>query len=197
VVGILVTGAGLVTIGFGIRINEFSLGHTLIIAGTTGLAGGLVLIGLAAAVSTLARIAEVLSVWPHEQNQRPESAAPEFGTVEVRPAAPRPAEPRPIETRPAELRLAEPRPIETKPMADAALDVSASAIERLRSSMARPPKPEMVAEVDDVPLSPGTPPSKSAQNGAGREASATVDGPARNVGSAADTVRGKRLDFLF
>jgi len=82
-------------------------------------------------------------------------------------------------------------------VANAALDVSASAIERLRSGIVRPPKPEMVAETEDVPLSPGTPPSRSAQNGAGREASATIDGPARNSGSAADTVKGKRLDFLF
>ena len=90
VVGILVTVAGLVTIGFGIRADEFSLGQTLIIAGTTGLAGGLVLTGLAAAVSMLARIAEVLSVRPAArpggQEQRSEGSAPEPRAVEVRPA---------------------------------------------------------------------------------------------------------------
>ena len=36
VLGILVAGAGLTAIGFGIPINEFSLGTTLIIAGATG-----------------------------------------------------------------------------------------------------------------------------------------------------------------
>jgi hypothetical protein len=206
VAGILVTVAGLVTVGFGIGTDEISLSHTLIIAGTTGLAGGLVLIGLAAAVSMLARIAEVLSVRPGarqpEQAQRPEgSTAVEPRPVEARPEVPRPAELRPIvprpEGRPAEPRLAEPRPIETRPAPDAAPDVSASAIERLRSSMARPPKPEVVGEAEDVLLSPGAPSPKSAQNGAGHETSAAVDGVDRDSDSAADSLKGKRLDFLF
>jgi hypothetical protein len=215
VVGILVTVAGLVAIGFGIRSDEFSLGQTLIIAGTTGFAGGLVLTGLAAAVSMLARIAEVLSVRPAArppgQEQRSEGFAPEPRAVEVRPSEPSLAEPRPIEARsaaqrPAELRPieprpearpAEPRPTEARPAADATVDVSASAIERLRSSIARPPKPEMVAEAEDVPLDPGVPPPMSAQNGNGREASGPVDASARNSGSTADTSKGKRLDFLF
>jgi hypothetical protein len=175
VVGILVTGAGLVSIGFGVYFNEFSLGHTLIIAGTTGLVGGVALIGLAAAMNTLARIATVLSVRPaarpSEQKPRPEAFAPEPSTLEVRPAEQRPA--------------------------DAPVDVSASAIERLRSTIARPPRPELVAEGDDVPLSPGAPPPKSAKNGAGYEASATADGAPRSPGPAADGQKGKRLDFMF
>ena len=211
VMGILVTVAGLVTVGFGIRADEISLSHTLIIAGTTGLAGGLVLIGLAAAVSTLARIAEALSVRtparPPEQRQRPEASAAAPGMAEVQPAEPRPIEARPVAQRPAEPRSVEPRPIEVRPVeprpnearpaADAGLDVSASAIERLRSSIARPPKPEMVAETEDVPLSPGGLPPRSAQNGAGHETSAALDGAAQDPGSAADTPKEKRLDFLF
>jgi hypothetical protein len=206
VLGILVAGAGLVAVGFGVLIDELNLSNTLIIAGTTGLVGGLVLIGLAAAVSTLARIAEVLSVRPAarppEQAQRPEgSTAVEPPPVVARPEVPRPAELRPLEPRPdirpAEPRLAEPRPIETRPVPDAALDVSASAIERLRSSIARPPKPEVVAEAEDVPFSPGAPSPKSAQNGAGHETSAAVDAADRDSGSAADSLKGKRLDFLF
>src|SRR6266851_5289062 len=57
ILGILVTGAGIVAIGFGIPINEFSLGYTLIVSGTTAFAGGLILIGLAAAVDQLNQIA--------------------------------------------------------------------------------------------------------------------------------------------
>jgi hypothetical protein len=60
VLGLLLTAGGFVTVGFGIPINAFSLGNTLIIAGTVCVTGGLVLIGLASAVRQLARIAEAL-----------------------------------------------------------------------------------------------------------------------------------------
>ena len=52
--GIVLAAAGVAAIGFGIPINEFTLGTTLVLAGTTGLAGGLVLIGLAAVVAEIA-----------------------------------------------------------------------------------------------------------------------------------------------
>jgi hypothetical protein len=59
-VGLLVTAAGLVTVGFGIPINAFSLGNTLIISGTVAVASGLILIGLAVIHGQLRRIAEGL-----------------------------------------------------------------------------------------------------------------------------------------
>ena len=59
-VGLLATAAGFVTIGFGIPINAFSLGNTLIISGTIAVAAGLILIGIAIAVGQLKRIAEAL-----------------------------------------------------------------------------------------------------------------------------------------
>ena len=64
-VGLLVTAAGLLTIGFGIPINAFSLGNTLIISGTIAAAGGLILIGLAAVLGQLRRIAETGSKAKH------------------------------------------------------------------------------------------------------------------------------------
>jgi hypothetical protein len=63
-IGLLVTLAGLATIGFGIPINEFSLGNTLIIAGTMALSAGLILIGLAAALRQLRRIEDALATRP-------------------------------------------------------------------------------------------------------------------------------------
>jgi hypothetical protein len=193
VVGILVSGAGLAAIGFGVLIHELGLGHTLIVAGTAGFAGGIVLIGLAAALRTLAQIAEALSVQsvadPHEQRQRSEGAASEPRAMEARRFDPRPVEPRPIAAKPASPRPAEPQPVRTKPEVDATPDVSASAIERLRSSIGRPPKAEV--EADDAPLTPDTPPPRSAQNGAGHEASAMTDP------TAVETPKAKRLDFLF
>jgi len=56
--GIVVTGAGVTMIFFGIPINEFSPGSTLIIAGTTALTGGLVLIGLSTVVSEFKNLYE-------------------------------------------------------------------------------------------------------------------------------------------
>ena len=63
-VGLLITAAGLVTIGFGIPINAFSLGNTLIISGTVAVVGGLVLMGLGAAIRQLNRISVALNSRP-------------------------------------------------------------------------------------------------------------------------------------
>lgn len=65
VVGLLVAGiglllAGLLAIGYGIPINEFGLGNTLILAGTVAVCAGLILIGLWMAVRELKEIARRL-----------------------------------------------------------------------------------------------------------------------------------------
>jgi hypothetical protein len=83
--GLLAAGAGLAAIGFGIPINEFSLGNTLIIAGTIGLSAGLILIGLASALRRLNRIAEALAARPVPRGLRPSES--EGGPS--RPGAPR------------------------------------------------------------------------------------------------------------
>ena len=65
VVGLLVAGiglllAGLLAIGYGIPINEFGLGNTLILAGTVAVCSGLLLIGLWMVVRELKDIARRL-----------------------------------------------------------------------------------------------------------------------------------------
>ena len=60
-VGTFALVAGLVMVGFGIPINEFSFGNTLISAGTTAAVGGLIIIALGVAVGQLRRIAELLA----------------------------------------------------------------------------------------------------------------------------------------
>lgn len=60
-VGTFALVAGLVMIGFGIPINEFSFGNTLISAGTTAAVGGLIIIALGVTVGQLRRIAEALA----------------------------------------------------------------------------------------------------------------------------------------
>src|SRR4051812_15012996 len=59
-VGLLATAAGLMTIGFGIPINAFSLGNTLIISGTVAVSVGLILIALSLLHGKLRRINEPL-----------------------------------------------------------------------------------------------------------------------------------------
>jgi hypothetical protein len=60
-VGALALLAGAVMIGFGIPVNEFSFGNTLISAGTTAVVGGLIVIGLGLVMAQLQRIAESLA----------------------------------------------------------------------------------------------------------------------------------------
>ena len=62
--GIAVTAAGVAAIGFGIPINEFTLGTTLIVAGVSAFTGGLVLIGLATVVAELGRLREAIRTRP-------------------------------------------------------------------------------------------------------------------------------------
>src|SRR5215831_9690156 len=103
--GIAVAAAGVAAIGFGIPINEFTLGTTLIVAGVGALTGGLVLIGLGAVVAELGRLSETirtrLVVRPQVRAEAPELAQPApapanlagapVPMVSTRPAQPAPA----------------------------------------------------------------------------------------------------------
>jgi hypothetical protein len=64
--GVVTAMAGAVMIGFGIPINEFGIGNTLISAGTTAVVGGFVLIALAATLRQLRTVAEATQSrgWP-------------------------------------------------------------------------------------------------------------------------------------
>ena len=73
-IGLLATAAGFVTIGFGIPINAFSLGNTLILAGTIAVATGLILIGLSVAIGQLRKIIEALLTAPRAAVRVAESA---------------------------------------------------------------------------------------------------------------------------
>jgi hypothetical protein len=66
-IGLLAAAIGAIMVGFGIPINEFSLGNTLIIAGTTALMGGLIVIGLALALRQLANLVAALNARPVAQ----------------------------------------------------------------------------------------------------------------------------------
>jgi hypothetical protein len=231
ILGIVVAAAGIATIGFGIPINEFSLGTTLIIAGTTALTGGLVLIGLSAVVTELARVAEGLktraaarpaaakpadvqepALIPTSHTAQPPlpQAPPPVPVAPLPPAAvasPRqPQQPAPARQMP-ELPAAQARPAEhyAAPVNPSAVEVSAAAIERLRSSIPRNERPRAepseMSELDDVPLSPnGAAHQRPVQ---GRPPVAEPTPPEPRVaaedrgGAAVEALRASRLDFLF
>ena len=174
VLGILLAAAGGALIGFGIPIKELSFGATLILAGAFAVVGGLLMVGLSAVVAQLARVTAALKA-PRSPVQ---AAAVRPARIEV-PAAPAEA----VAREPVKevVNEAEPPPAPAAPSQP--VEVSASAIERLRSSIPRSAVPE--AE-DTVPLSPN-----------GQHAAHPVEPVPRSAGAAAVETREPRLDFLF
>ena len=89
VAGIGLLLAGLVAIGFGIPINEFGFGNTLILAGTVAMCTGMLLLGLWTAVKELKNIARRLgpgaATGSHAENPSqsvPAGATPRHQTAE-------------------------------------------------------------------------------------------------------------------
>jgi hypothetical protein len=226
ILGILVALAGVTTIILGIPINEFSLGSTLIIAGATALTGGLILIGLSTVVSELNHLGEALRARPTARPGRPAAETPEpvaaaataapvaAATVATAPTAaapppsarpPAPQAPAPARAR-AEASLRDLGPAEPRqPAAPSAVEVSAAAIERLRSSIPRAergrPESSVVAELDEVPLSPnGAAPHSQPSRAPAAESAPEpkAEGAARaGDATATEALKASRLDFLF
>src|SRR5262249_25790034 len=107
--GILITGAGMAAIVFGVPMSDSALGQTLMMSGAIGAVGGPMLMGVGAVVTQLNAIADALRVRPAAQiprltdarqpsdgHRRPEAAET------ARPPDPRPPGPRLPESRPAE-----------------------------------------------------------------------------------------------
>jgi hypothetical protein len=176
-VGILVTVAGCFTVGFGIPNNGFDLGNTLIVAGTTSICAGLVLIGLAACVRELRRISDALparlDARPVRGLETPAEAPPAASPHPAQsPRMPYPAkavpEGTPREPRPPQPRLGaaapEPAPIEeperTRPNI---FPISRPAgehpiVEEPEAAPLAPMRPPAAAPLGRTPASPGEPP---------------------------------------
>lgn len=156
VVGAVAVMVGVGMVAFGIPINEFSFGNTLIVAGTTATIGGLIVIGLGAAVAQLHRITEMLAVRAPPRTGRPlenVEAVPET-PVAVLPATrvPFPPKPRP---EPAMREPLEPR---VAPPADTGEHPDQSFAPMLRN----PEAPPLTVD-EEVSLSPSVNGSGAAQ----------------------------------
>jgi hypothetical protein len=140
VVGAIAIMVGVGMVGYGIPINEFSFGNTLIVAGTTAVVGGLIVIAISAAVSKLQRIAETLATRTPVRSSRPiEMFEPPSGSR----AAPMPGQ-IPFPPRPK----SEAAVREAQPPADMAVEdhPAAAAAPTLRN----PDRPVAVAEEFEV-----------------------------------------------
>ena len=129
--GVLALLAGLVAIGFGSPASALDFGNTLIAAGTGAAVGGLVTIALAAAVSRLQRIAELLAApLPHDYHAP--AAAPSPAPP---PAPPAKFEPKaPAETKPAiAAKPTAAKPADAKPAEAASDDLVKCALKPSRS----------------------------------------------------------------
>ena len=90
--GVTAVLIGIGMVGYGIPINEFGTGNTLIAAGTTAMVGGFILLGLWAAVVQLRRLEHVLE--PRSRVAVREGSAPEAARARHRPQPePHPGEP--------------------------------------------------------------------------------------------------------
>lgn len=184
VLGILLAAAGGALIGFGIPIKELSLGATLILAGAFAFVGGLLLVGLSAVVTELARVTAALKTSPPQ----PQPARAARAEVPASPAESVAREPvKEVVNAPEPPPVPVPAPAAATP----AVEVSDSTIERLRSAIARPDK--VVPEaVEAAPLSP------NGQHAAHHAAPpAQVEPVPRSAGAAAVDTREPKLDFLF
>jgi len=214
ILGILVAASGVVAIGFGIPLNEFTLGTTLMSGGATALTGGLILIGISAVVSELARLADGLGRSPKRASQRPgELVEPSPPALPASPLPPPVAVPGPrpaaSSAPPGAARAREVLPREARPAAShqpspSSVDVSAAAIERLRSTIPRTDSPRVepapAAHAEETPLSPNgatapyaPPPRTTAQP----EVPEPRAGPEERAGGAVEALKASRLDFLF
>jgi hypothetical protein len=142
VLGLLVFAAGVAAVGFGFAIKEFSLGSTLVIAGTTALVGGLVMIAAAAAIRELRRLGAALAARPMP---RVPARPPAINAPRVPPVQPAfPASP--VQARESRFAAA---PGFAEPAAPPQPSAPATA-----EAQAAPDQTPVVEEAETIPLSP-------------------------------------------
>jgi hypothetical protein len=165
-VGAIAVVVGVVMIGFGIPVHEFSFGNTLIAAGTTAAVGGLFVVGLGAVVAQLQRIHETLATRTPIKSSRPfntfENAA---GTRTAAAPSRIPFPPRPK----TDAGMREPQPLEPPVETTAAPDSRVDEPQAPASfapTLRNPEEPPVTVE-DDVSLSPPHPMTAAAREPGG------------------------------
>lgn len=174
-IGIFALFAGLAMVGFGIPINEFSFGNTLISAGTTAAVGGLIIIGLGVLTGQVRRLSQTLAM--QEPGHRQPIETPEIADATAQARVPFPARSRPEPHTAVHAGAA-------MPTAAPFEDLAESVVPTLRN-----PDESTAAAEDDVSLSPRHP-LAPASPGAGDLGGPRVgSGPAPGPGSMPDKNR--------
>jgi hypothetical protein len=171
-IGIFALFAGLVMVGFGVPINEFSFGNTLISAGTTAAVGGLIIIGLGVLTGQVRRLAQTLAMQEPAQRQVIETSE---NTDATSVTAPQARVPFPARSK------AEPH---TPVHAGAAMPTAAP-FEGLAESVVptlRNPDESTAAAEDDVSLSPRHPLAPASQRAGSGAASGSMPDKHREPG---------------
>jgi hypothetical protein len=115
IVGALALVFGAAVVGFGIPVQEFSFGNTLIIAGATVATGGLIVIALGAVAGQVHHLAEAFAHSPMGARPHEHEPAPFEPMTPAAADEPRPFEPRGPATPPAFPMPAEPVPMLRNP----------------------------------------------------------------------------------
>jgi len=190
--GIAVTAAGVAAIGFGIPINEFTLGTTLIVAGVSAFTGGLVLIGLATVVAELGRLREAMRARPIARSAARSADAQELAQTAAAPvtlATPGlVAGARPVQA-------ASPRATSEAPQVRSV--ESHAAVDASRAESA---EPSIVADEEEVTLSPSGASLPQTHRPRALEPAPSepkVSPEDRAGGAAVEALKASRLDFLF
>src|SRR5499425_804721 len=198
--GIAVAAAGVAAVGFGIPINEFTLGTTLIVAGVSALTGGLVLLGLAAVVAELGRLRETmrtrLAIRPTARSGEP----PEFVQPMTVPASLTTSAPT-VRARPVQAHSAPPKPEALQvPPVDAHVATGPSPAEVSATERLQTAEPSIVADEEGVTLSPNAAAHLQTHQPRTFEAvppEPEVSSEDRAGGAAVEALKASRLDFLF
>lgn len=127
-VGALLTVVGLASVAYGLPYNDFGLGNILVVAGTTAMVAGLILIALSAVLRELIAIRTALSAGAADRAEapgrlragEPSLAAPEPSSAAVaaerlRAAPPRPPAPPALATSPVQAELPPQPPLRAPP----------------------------------------------------------------------------------
>lgn len=140
VAGAIAFAMGAAMVGFGVPINEFSFGNTLIIAGTVAMSGGMIVFALGVVTGQLQKLTEVNARGPARPVRPPE-------TAETSPAAMRP--PVPPQPKPASV------PFPPKPKAPSRHEVP------LRDVAVEPLTTEPHSELELPPFAPRPLPARA------------------------------------
>lgn len=174
-IGAVAVVVGVVMIGFGIPVNEFSFGNTLISSGVTATVCGLIVVGLGAVVSQLQRLNDALAGRSPMRPPRPVDMFEPAAAARTAPdRVPFPPKPK-VEAVPAEPS----EPFEPHVEPPMPLDMPAEEPQPAPSfaPLLRNPEEPPVTVEEDVSLSPPHPPA------------AVARGPAAPSEPAADVVK--------